>query len=107
MNKKKEMTDFFEEHGPKRRARTLDWLDKRITHLEAVLTKAGWERDLRGGMHHMYNEIGLSKISFLPKTSEEFKVYDKKLFRFIRLAKLHNRYLSQYCDLRGMILNLV
>ncbi len=121
MNKKKEMTDFFEEHGPKRRDRDVEWLDKRITRLEWILTRAKWQR-MPAGSHHMFMESGfcpypLPDLKITGKSSkskenqrlrilENFKKHDKKAKRLIRLAKLHNRYLSQYCDLRGLIINL-
>ncbi len=102
------MTDIeWDELGPKRRERDLEWLSKRISWLSWHLTRAHWAR-MPAGSHHMFSEV----MMFVPpyplpqlETRDGYIDFSKKVSRLVRLAKLHNRYLDQSCKIQGLIIN--
>lgn len=96
---------------PKRRPRTVEWLDKKTTWLCWHLERGHWQR-MPPGTHHLFEET--ESACFLPRipkvaTLEEIKKiheqYPRKVKRLQRYAKLHNRYLQQLCNLTGLIIN--
>ncbi len=106
------MTDIeWDELGPKRRERDLEWLSKKISWLSWHLTRAHWAR-MPPGSHHLYMETAVffllpihKKEDWILDALERERLHEKKVRRLIRQAKLHNRYLNQKCDILGMIIN--
>lgn len=105
------MIDSDWDLGVKRRPRTEEWLNKKISWLNWHLKRKHWHR-MEPGVHHKFMETAVFYSFPVYKEGEdiqhvldEHRNYERRVRRCIRMAKLHNRYLSEWMRVTGIIIN--